>query len=111
MRRQQWPFEIFKSSGEEAAMIAEWDTNHLFLSDRLENKEPALLVSLRSVLTGVPIHIIPGTADIWCRDYMPIQLDEVRFCQFVYDPDYLRDYQHLVTPPDKCRLSFMQDYR
>src|SRR5262249_40892573 len=54
---------------------------------------------------------IPGTSDIWCRDYMPIQLAETRFCQFVYKPDYLREHQHLVTPAEKCRLHFMQDCR
>jgi len=93
-------------------MIADWDTNHLFLSDCLENKEPALFASLCSVLKGVTIDIIPGTADIWCRDFMPIQLDEGRFCQFVYDPDYVEaDERHLITTPDKCRLPFMGDYR
>lgn len=70
-------------------MIADWDTNHLFLSDRLENEFPALVASLRSVLTGVTIDNIPGTSDIWCRDYMPVQIDGDRFCQFRYNPDYL----------------------
>ena len=89
-------------------MIADWDTNHLFLSDRLEEHFPALFASLRSVMTDVTIGIIPGTSDIWCRDYMPIQLAEDRFCQFVYQPDYLREYKNLVTPPERCRLPFMK---
>lgn len=92
-------------------MIAEWDTNTLFVSDLLEKKFPALVASLGATLIGVPIEIITCAADIWCRDYMPIQLDQDRFCQFVYSPDYLRKHQHLVTPPDKCRLPFMDDYR
>ena len=92
-------------------MIADWDTNTLFVSDRLEKEEPDLFASLRSALNDVPIKIIPGTADIWCRDYMPIQLDQDRFCQFVYSPDYLRGHHHLVTPPEKCRLPFMLIYQ
>jgi agmatine/peptidylarginine deiminase len=92
-------------------MIPDWETNHLFLSDRLANEEPALSSSLRSVLQGVPIDSIPGTADIWCRDFMPVQLDENTFCQFEYAPDYLRGYEHRVTPPEKCRLPFMTSYR
>ena len=92
-------------------MIADWDTDHLFLSDRLENEEPALFTSLRSVLKDVPIDIVPGTSDIWCRDYMPIQLAQDRFCQFVYSPDYLRGHEELITPPEKCRLPFMTSYR
>jgi agmatine deiminase len=92
-------------------MIAEWDTDTLFVSNRLETTEPALLDSLRSALAGVPIEIIPDTNDIWCRDYMPVQVGETAFCQFVYDPDYLRGFQHLVTPADKCRLPFMGNLR
>src|SRR5436309_1447000 len=92
-------------------MIAEWDTNRMFLSDRLEGEHPALLAGLRSLLKGVTTDIIPGTRDIWCRDYMPVQVGEDSFCQFVYAPDYLRGHEHLVTPPDRCHLSFMKDYR
>lgn len=91
-------------------MIADWDRNRLFLSDRLQGKEPALFASLCSALKGVAIDIIPGTADIWCRDYMPIQLDEGKFCQFVYCPDYLRGHEHLITPPERCCLPFMTDH-
>ena len=92
-------------------MIAEWDTDSVFFSDRLEAAEPGLFTRLRTALDGVPIGIIPGTADIWCRDYMPLQVAEDSFYQFVYTPDYLRGFEHLVTSPDKCRLSFMNDYR
>jgi agmatine deiminase len=92
-------------------MIAEWDTDHLFIADRLEDDQPALCAVLRSVLRGVTIDIIPGTHDIWCRDFMPVQLGENRFCQFTYAPDYLRGFERLVTPPEKCRLHFMESYR
>jgi agmatine deiminase len=92
-------------------MIAEWDTDTLFLSDRLEATEPSLVIGLRSALLGVPIGIIPDTNDIWCRDYMPVQVGEKAFLQFMYDPDYLRGFRHLTTPADKCRLQFMKDYR
>src|SRR5262245_45871519 len=93
----------------EDAMIPDWETNHLFLSDRLEAVEPALLAGLRAAMIGLLIDIIPGTMDIWCRDYMPVQVDKKTFCQFIYAPDYLRGHEHLVTPP--CRLPFMCDYR
>jgi agmatine deiminase len=92
-------------------MIPDWDTNTLFVSDRLEIDYPTLFGSLRLALDGVTVHVIPGTSAIWCRDYMPIQIAEKTFCQFRYDPDYLEGYPHLVTPPDKCRLPFMEDYR
>jgi agmatine deiminase len=92
-------------------MIPDWDTNHLFLSDLLEKKYPDVFAGLRSVLKDVPIEVIPCTADIWCRDFMPVQIDEDTFCKFVYAPDYLRGYEHLITPPEQCRLPFMKNYR
>jgi hypothetical protein len=33
-------------------MIADWATNRLFLADRLEDDEPALLAALHSALTA-----------------------------------------------------------
>lgn len=92
-------------------MIPDWETNRLFLSDRLANHFPALLASLCSSLKDESIEIIPGTSDIWCRDFMPIQIDESRFCQFRYSPDYLRGHEHLITPAEMCRLPFMGNYR
>jgi agmatine deiminase len=92
-------------------MIPDWDTDCLFVSDQLERKYPALFSCLRAALEDVPIEIVPGTHDIWCRDFMPIQLSENAFCQFSYQPDYLRNDPELVTPPEKCRLAFMRDYR
>ncbi len=32
---------------------------------------------------------LPGTRDIWCRDYMPVQVEKDRFIEYRYDPDYL----------------------
>lgn len=91
-------------------MIADWDVNHLFVSDRLEDQFPHLFPSIRCALPGVTINVIPGTYDIWSRDYMPLQIAEHRFCQFVYRPDYLRGYEHVITPHDKCRLPGMEQY-
>lgn len=91
-------------------MIAEWDTNCLFVSDRLEKDDPLLFASLRSALHGNAIEFITETSDIWCRDYMPVQLSENSFCQFTYRPDYLKGFVHLITPPARCRLPFMEKY-
>jgi agmatine/peptidylarginine deiminase len=79
-------------------MIADCDTNVVFVADCLPIKFPQIYHGLRSILTehGVPLELIPGTRDIWCRDYMPIQVAEDRFVQFRYAPDYLSGkYRHL----------------
>jgi agmatine deiminase len=56
------------------------------------------------------VALIPDTKDIWCRDYMPVQTRSHRFIQFTYTPDYLKEYPHLRTPPEVCRLPFMTNY-
>lgn len=79
-------------------MIADHETNVVFVADTLEPRFPEVFQGLREILAdhGVPFGVIPGTRDIWCRDYMPIQVRNDRFVQFRYAPDYLSGrYRHL----------------
>jgi agmatine deiminase len=46
---------------------------------------------------GIKNGLLQGTNDIWCRDYMPIQLEKERFVQFRYEPSYLKDYIELQS--------------
>ena len=39
---------------------------------------------------NVKYAFLKGTKDIWCRDYMPIQIESGKFIQFKYDPSYLK---------------------
>ena len=81
-------------------MIADHETNVVFVADTLKGRFPSVYGGLKSILEhyGIPLRIIPGTKDIWCRDYMPIQVAEDRFVQFRYAPDYLSGkYRHLRT--------------
>lgn len=41
--------------------------------------------------------LIPGTKDIWCRDYMPVQLGRGNYVQFNYKPTYLKENPELIT--------------
>jgi agmatine deiminase len=79
-------------------MIADSDTNAVFVADTLESRFPEVHRGLKSILAehGIPLRTIPVTRDIWCRDYMPIQVGEDRFVQFRFAPDYLTGkYRHL----------------
>ena len=79
-------------------MIADHETNVVYVADTLELKFPSVFGGLKTILGrhGIPLRTIPGTQDIWCRDYMPIQVAEDRFVQFRYAPDYLTGkYRHL----------------
>jgi agmatine deiminase len=72
-------------------MIADGETNVVFVANTLERRFPAVYRGLASILGehGIPLRTIPGTLDVWCRDYLPIQVAEDRFVQFRYEPDYL----------------------
>lgn len=81
-------------------MIADRETNVVFVADTLERSFPGVYRGLASIFggSGIPLRTIPGTKQVWCRDSMPIQVAENRFVQFRYAPDYLtgRD-RHLRT--------------
>jgi agmatine deiminase len=55
---------------------------------------------------GVKIHVLEYTADIWCRDYMPVPVNAHRMVQFKYEPSYLKDFPHLRTCPEKVLEPF-----
>ena len=80
-------------------MISDSEANLVFISDRLKPRYPSLVDRLRGILTehGMPLRVIGGTQDVWCRDFMPVQVAPVRFVRFCYSPDYLVGHEDLIT--------------
>jgi agmatine deiminase len=74
----------------------------VFVSDLLEARHPLFHAELTEQLArfGISLREIPGTRDIWCRDYMPVPIGCGRFVQFTYAPDYLADEPRLLTPAE-----------
>lgn len=72
-------------------MIADHDTSVVFVAEILSRRFPGIYRRLASILDehGIPLGVVPGARQVWCRDYLPIQLAEDRFVQFRYAPDYL----------------------
>ncbi|MBO6050998.1 MAG: agmatine deiminase family protein [Bacteroidales bacterium] len=68
-------------------------TNTVYFSSLLPEKCPILNTHLVDALQkhGVQYAYLFGTKDIWCRDFMPIQIDENHFVFYKYTPDYLQD--------------------
>ena len=64
----------------------------VYLSELLEEHFPECFNRLTSILKkhSVDYHLLKGTKDIWCRDYMPVQTESGKFIQFKYDPSYLK---------------------
>jgi agmatine deiminase len=83
-------------------MICDKETNTLYLSDCLQTKQPVFFQRFTSLLEqqGIVPKFIPQTRDIWAVDFMPVQLSEDNFVQFVYNPDYLQAKKWVKTIPD-----------
>lgn len=74
-------------------MITDNLTNTVYFSSLLPKKCPILNAHITEALQkrGIPFSYLHGTKDIWCRDYMPIQIDEGLYVFYEYTPDYLQD--------------------
>lgn len=105
-------------------MITDSLTNTVYFSSRLPEQCPMLNAKITEVLQshGITFHYLSETKDIWCRDFMPIQIEKDRFVFYKYTPDYLQDtaYHHcLQTDTEKvfhaeenhlgCLLKFRKD--
>lgn len=86
-------------------MITDNLTNTVYLSSLLPDKCPVLNAQLIDTLQkhDIPYSYLSGTKDIWCRDFMPIQIDESRYVSYKYTPDYLQDKTGLLlqTNPEE----------
>jgi len=85
-------------------MITDQETNKVYISDKLQEFYPKFYTRLIQCLKmhhELP-DILKGTKDIWCRDYMPVQISKNKFALFNYDPGYLKDpkYRTIQTKVD-----------
>lgn len=63
----------------------------VFLSSWLKKTCPDFFCRFTSLLDKLLIEwqFLPKTNDIWCRDFMPLALDDNRYLLYRYYPDYL----------------------
>jgi len=78
-------------------MITDNLTNVVYFSSLLPEKCTILNAHITEELQkrGISFAYLAGTKDIWCRDYMPIQIEKNRLVSYNYTPDYLQDKRHL----------------
>lgn len=85
-------------------MITDNETNKLFLADCLPDKQTEFFPRFEKLLTEnkIDFQFLPGTKDIWARDFMPVQVSKDKFVQFNYKPDYLqpKKYQKTISDVD-----------
>ena len=91
-------------------MIENKNTNIVYLSDLLKtnNRFKKTCSHLIQILDRHKINydFLKSTSDIWCRDYMPIQIEKDKFIQFRYEPSYLKEEPHLqLNPEEVCKAN------
>ncbi len=72
-------------------MIIDKETNKVYFSFQSTYDYKDELKSIKNILKKYNMNygFISGTKDYFCRDYMPVQVDEKHFIQFQFYPDYL----------------------
>ncbi len=87
-------------------MITNSETNFVYFSERLSKRYPAFFKKLKAILErkGIKYGLLPHTKDIWCRDFMPIQISKDRFVQFKYDPKYLKPKKYRAKKTDPSKI-------
>lgn len=86
-------------------MIIDNSKNFIFIADTLTSKMPSFYKHFVKAIdsAGLEYGILKGTSDIWAVDYMPVQLSENQFVQYIFKPDYLTTskYFHLLTDAER----------
>ncbi len=84
-------------------MIENKNTNIVYLSDLLQTDErfEKTCNRLKQILEkgNIKYKFLKSTKDIWCRDYMPIQVENDELIQFRYEPSYLKNEFNLQSDP------------
>jgi agmatine deiminase len=84
-------------------MIIDKETDFVLFSELIHSQDeyrPAF-ERIKTILNKHQINygFLSDTKDIWCRDYMPVQVSQYKFIQFKYEPSYLKEYLDLQSDP------------
>lgn len=91
-------------------MLTGKEANTVYFSERLLSDERFTKTcnALTELLEkhSIQYGFLKATKDIWCRDYMPIQIEKGKFVQFRYEPSYLKDDLELQSDPKEvCKAN------
>lgn len=77
-------------------MITDNQTNKIYFSPALEKECPVLWESIHKALMERGVRhgfLMNNPQYFWCRDYMPIQIDDDKFVSYDFKPDYLLEFK------------------
>lgn len=90
-------------------MVLDKQTNKVYISAETYKDHPIITKRLLKALDEecVAWEFLQHTQYSWCRDYMPIQIDDNRFLQYRYYPDYMdnNEYRTRITEPTETLRS------
>lgn len=91
-------------------MLKSKESNTIYFSEKLRSDERFTKTcnDLTELLDKHSINykFLKSTKDIWCRDYMPIQIEKGKFVQFRYEPSYLKDDLELQSDSNEvCKAN------
>ena len=81
-------------------MIPEESCNTLYITELLRHQHPTIAKKIEDTCSqhSIEVKVIAGANDLWCRDFMPVQVSPHRYIQFRFDPSYYKPHwQHLKT--------------
>lgn len=86
-------------------MVLEQQSNTVIVTNLLRKLHPGIYNTIATTCNAHNIEVIEisGANDLWCRDFMPVQVQENKFVQFKFNPSYYQhpSYRHLQTDVDK----------
>jgi len=94
-------------------MITGKETNTVYFSEKL-NSDKRFTKTCNALVRllnkhGIRCDFLKATKDVWCRDYMPIQIEKDKFVQFRYEPSYLKDDLELQSDPKEvCKANSIE---
>ena len=91
-------------------MITDAQTNKVYFSSWLPQTCPKLWTELQKVLleNNVDTALLNCTNDIWCRDFMPIQIAPDKMVFYDYNPDYLQRKKKYITNTKMLATMFVR---
>lgn len=90
-------------------MVPGKETNTVYFSEKLIADEPYKMAG-KALIELLDKHkvrygFIKATQDVWCRDYMPVQIEKGKFVQFRYEPSYLKADLNLQSDPKEICIA------
>ena len=97
--------------------VMDSDTNQVYISSWLKEECPDFYGRFTELLAenNITYHVMQATNDMWARDYMPIQIYDDHFAQYIYNPDYLQkteeDRETITETDEVCKELGISTYK